>query len=46
VVVGGEAVSAGVSGLPVVEECSCEGEETSGDAADESGEGAAAVAFE
>ena len=45
VVVGGES-AAGLSDLPVVEEDGGEGEEAAGDAADEAGEGAAAVAFE
>jgi hypothetical protein len=45
VVVGGE-VSAGVVGVPVLEDGGAEGEQSSGDAADQAGEGAAAVAFE
>jgi hypothetical protein len=45
VVVGDESAT-GVAGLPVVEKDGGEGEQASGDAADESGEGAAAVAFE
>ena len=39
-------MSAGVAGVPVVEQHGGEGEEAAGDAADEAGEGAAAVAFE
>src|SRR5262245_22954238 len=45
VVVGGES-AAGRVDLPVVEQNRGEGEEAAGDAADEAGEGAAAVAFE
>jgi hypothetical protein len=45
VIVGGE-VAAGLAEVPVVEDGGGEGEEASCDAADEAGEGAAAVALE
>jgi hypothetical protein len=44
VVVGNQAAP-GVAGVPVVEDVGAEGEESAGDAADETGEGAAPVAF-
>ena len=45
-VVGGKGAFGGCSGVPVVPERCCEGEEAGGDAGVDAGEGACAVVFQ